>query len=204
MKDLNKLATDEQIAQVISELKKHNIDADVVNTKEEARLKALEMIPKGSEVMTMTSVTLDETGIAEAINNSTDYKSVKNQLSSMDRATQHFEMQKLGAAAEWSIGSVHAVTLKGDVVVASNSGSQLPGYVYGSKYVLWIVGTNKIVQNVEEGIERIYVHTLPLESKRVQKAYGLPHSFVSKIVIFYNEPHQNRIKMILVKEELGY
>src|SRR3989344_2526777 len=118
--DYSKQASKETIKKTIAALKENGITAEVVQTAQEAKEKALSMIPKGEEVMTMTSVTLEQTGIAAAINNSKDYKSVKEQLNKMNRETQSLEMQRLGAAPVWSVGSVHAVTENGQVMIASN------------------------------------------------------------------------------------
>lgn len=183
-------------------LKKNNFEPYIVENREEARKKTLSLIPKGSEVMNMTSVTLDETGILKALEDG-NYDLVKDKLTKMSRKTQNREMQRLGAAPEYSIGSVHAVTQDGHVLIASNSGSQLPGYVYGSDKVIWVVGAQKIVKNIDEGIKRIYEHSYPLEDKRAQIAYGTG-SFVSKILIYNREKKENRNKVILVREILGF
>ena len=204
MKDYKQVAADTAINEAAKHLAEHNFETFVVGTKEEAKAKVLELIPKGAEVMTMTSVTLEETGLAQAINESGEYEAVKPKLAAMDRATQGREMQKLGAAAQVSVGSVHAVTEDGKVLIASNSGSQLPGYAYGSDLVIWVVGAQKIVENTDAGIRRIYDYVLPLESERAHKAYGVPGSFVSKLLIYNKEPNPKRIKIVMVKEALGY
>jgi hypothetical protein len=151
----------------------------------------------------MTSETLRELGLEQVFNESGDYESVKVKLTTMNRETQSNDMQKLGAAADYSIGSVHAVTEDGKVIIASNSGSQLPGYAYGSPHVVWIVGSQKLVKNLDEGIKRIYDYVLPLESERAHKAYGVSGSFVSKLLIF-NKERKGRITMIIVKKVLGF
>lgn len=205
--DWNKIADDVTVQKTVDALKANGIDAVVVEKGEEAKKKVLELLPKGAEVMTMTSVTLQTVGLTDAINGSDDYNAVHKQLSKMDRATQSGEMQKLGAAPEWAIGSVHAVTEDGKVLVASNTGSQLPAYVYGAQHVIWVVGAQKIVKDLDEGFKRIYDYVLPIETKRARKAYGLPdtfNSFVSKLVIFNREATPNRITMIIVKEPLGF
>ena len=122
----------------------------------------------------------------------------------MDRNTQGLEMQRLGAAPEFVIGSVHAVTQDGKVMIASNSGSQLPAHAYGSSNVIWVVGIQKIVKNIDEGFKRIYEHSLPLESERARKAYNMPGSFVSKILIINKEIKPGRITIIFVPEILGF
>ena len=185
-------------------LTENGITTKIVENGEEAKKEALSLLPRGAEVMTMTSVTLDSLGLTDVINTSGDYNSVKTQLSSMDREKDQSMMQKLGAAPDYAIGSVHAVTEDGKVIIASNTGSQLPAYVYGANHVIWIVGGQKVVKNIDEGIDRTYEHVLPLESERARKAYGVEGSFVSKLTIINKEVNPQRITMILVKEHLGF
>lgn len=198
------LATTEQIERTIAALKENGIEAILAADGQAAKKKALEMIPAGAEVMNMTSVTLDTIGLAEEINQSDKFNSVRKKLSSMDKAKDGLMMQKLGAAPAWAVGSVHAVTEDGKIMIASNSGSQLPAYAYGSSRVIWIVGAQKIVKNTDEGLKRIYEYVLPLESERAKKAYGVPGSNVSKILIINKEISPGRITLIIVNEVLGF
>ncbi len=205
--DFTQLAPADQITKTIESLSKNGMSAEVVATAEEAKNRVVALIPHGAEVMDMTSITLASAGIAEVINTSGNYNSVRNKLNQLNRNTDSLLMQKLGAAPEWAVGSVHAVTQEGQVLIASNSGSQLPGYVYGSAHVIWVVGTQKIVSSVDEGMRRIQEYVLPLESERARKAYGLPEtwqSFVSKLLILYREPAPKRIHIIFVNEALGF
>ncbi len=199
----NELANDVVIKNTIESLKKNGINAELVKTRDEAKKKVLSLIPEGAEVLAMTSVSLDTISIPEEIK-SGNYNSVREKLYSMDRETQGRETQKLGAAPEYAIGSVHAVTEDGKVMIASNTGSQLSAYAYGSSKVVWVVGTQKIVKNIEEGMKRIYEHSLPLESERAKKAYGVPGSSVNKILIVNKEIQQDRIHIIFVNEQLGF
>jgi len=204
MKKWEKLAPSQIIKKTIDALKQNGIDAFVVDTGQKVRKEILTRIPEGAEVMTMTSATLDAIGVPDEINESGKYNSIRKKLMSMDRATQGHRINKLGAAPEYALGSVHAVTEDGRVLIASNTGSQLSAYVHGSAHVIWVVGTQKIVKNLDEGIKRIYNHTLLLENKRVQKAYGMPESFVSKLLIVNRENIPGRIILIFVKEKLGF
>ena len=203
MKDWNELAGDESITKTIEGLKANGINAFVVENGQEAKKKVFELIPQGAEVMSMSSVTLDTTGIAKEINESGNYNSDKSRLAKMDRKTQGLEMERIGAAPEYAVGSVHAVTEDGKVIIASNTGSQLPAYAYGASYVIWVAGTQKIVENLDEGMKRIYEYVLPLESERMKKMYGVG-SFVSKLLIINKEIAPNRLTLILVKEKLGF
>ena len=194
----------ETIDNTVKALNANNIEVFVVETKADALTKVKELLPEGSDVMTMTSVTLDECGVTDLVESSSLYTSVKKKLSSMDRESQGDEMQKMGSAPKNVLGSVHAVTQDGKVIVASNTGSQLPAYAYGSSNVIWVVGAQKIVEDLDDGLKRIYDYVLPKESIRVQSAYGMKESFVSKLLIFNRETMPGRVKMILVKEVLGY
>ncbi|MBI4089250.1 MAG: LUD domain-containing protein [Candidatus Levybacteria bacterium] len=201
----NKLANDQTIQNTVKALGQNGIEALVVRSGKEAKTKALELIPLGSEVMTMTSVTLDTIGLSKEINKTNGkFRPARDKLYTMDRKTQAQEMKRLGVAPAYVIGSVHAVTVDGHVLIASNTGSQLPAYAYGASKVIWVVGAQKIVKNTSEGMKRIYEYSLPLESVRAKKAYGVPASAVNKILIINKEIQPGRIKLILVKEKLGF
>ena len=200
----SELADKESVDKTILALKANGFTAFYFDNESEAKKKIFEIIPKGAEVMDSTSVTLDTLGILNEINKSGNYDSVKNKLNLMDRKTQSGEMQKLGAAPDWIIGSAHAVTEDGKVVVASNTGSQLPAYSYASNHVILVVGTQKIVKNLDEANKRLYDYTLPLESERAKKAYGSSGSFVSKLLIFNREVKPDRITIIFINKVLGF
>lgn len=205
MNNWNNLANDESIQKTMNALRTNGIDATVVENGEEAKQKVLELLPLGAEVMNMTSVTLETIGITKEINGSGRYDSVRNKLAKMDRKTQGREMQKLGAAPEYAVGSVHSVTEDGKLIIASQTGSQLPAYVYGASHVIWVVGTQKITANVDEGTKRIYEYVLPLEAERANEAYNITTgSSVSKMLIINKEIKSDRLTVILVKEKLGF
>lgn len=202
-----KLADNQAIQRTISALRENGISTEVVNTGKEVKEKVLELIPEGSEVMTATSTTLDQLGLTTELNDSGRFISTKSELKDLKRETDHRRMQQIGAAPEYMVGSVHAVTEDGKVVIASNTGSQLPGYVYGADHVIWVVSTKKIVKDLDSAIKRVYEHVLPLESERAReayKAYGVTGSNVSKLLIINNEVNPERIKLIFVKEDLGF
>lgn len=197
------LADEKSIQNAIKSLSGNGIRALVAETATDAKNMVVEMLPKEAEVMTMTSVTLDTAGISKEINESGNYQSVREKFSSMNKEAQESEMQKLGAAPDWVIGSVHAVTEDGKVIIASATGSQLPAYAYGSNHVIWVVGAQKIVKDSAEGLKRIYEYVFPLESERAMKAYGVG-SGVNKLLTISKEVSPGRITMIIVKEKLGF
>ena len=203
LKDFGQLATDESINQAKEALIKNGVGVLVVENGAEAKEKVLQMVPEGAEIMNMSSVTVNSIGLADELNKPGKYNSVRNKFATMDAKTQGSEMKKLGAAPEWTVGSVHAVTEDGKVIVASASGSQLPSYAYGSDHVVWVVGSQKIVKDSDEGMKRVYEYVLPLENDRAMKAYGMG-SGVNKLFILNKEATKGRITMIIVKEKLGF
>ena len=202
--NFTKLATQDQVDQVVKALNENGIEVVIAENKNDAKEKVLNMIPEGSEVMDMTSISLLESGITHEIEKSGKYISVKNKLYSLNRETQKKEMNELGATSDYTLGSVHAITEGGEIVIASNTGSQIPAYAYGSPKVIWLVGTQKIVKDMNTAMKRIYDYVLPLESDRAHKAYGVTGSNVSKILILNKEIIPKRITIVLVKENIGF
>ena len=200
----NQLAEKKAIEQTMASLKSNGINAFLYDSEEEAKNKILELVPSGSEVMEMTSVTLDSLGIGQLLRDSKKYVLIKDKLNALDRAKDHRKIQQIGAAPQITIGSVHAVTQDGKVFIASATGSQLPAYVYGADKVIWVVGTQKIVKDADEAMKRIYEYTLPLESERAKKAYGVEGSFVSKLLMIHKEFTLDRITLIFVNKNLGF
>ena len=196
-------ASEARLAKTVAALEKHGIEVIVVATKDEARDRVLALIPAGAEVMTNTSVTLDETGIATAINESGRYEALRPKLFRLDFKTQVREMRKLAAAPDYAVGSVHAITEAGEVLIASASGSQLGPYPYAAGNVIWVAGTQKIVKDIDDGIRRIREYSFPLEDQRAQAAYGM-NSLVSKILVFLEERGAGRFTLVLIKEKIGF
>lgn len=192
------------LEKTVSRLKQNGIDVYVTENGAQAKEKILELLPAGAAVMNMTSVTLDTIGIAQEILESQRYFSVRNRLISMDRSKELEEMQQLGAAPPWVVGSVHAITEDGTVMIASQTGSQLPAYAYGASHVIWAAGAQKIVRGIDDGLKRIHEYCLPLESERARKAYKVPGSAVNKVLMVNKEIQPGRITLILIKEVIGF
>jgi hypothetical protein len=207
MKDFKTPASQETISKTMMALKENGFDTDYAANANEALEKLISYIPQGSEVFTMSSITLQTIGAAQEFNDATKYISVRDKFYSMDQATQGREMRKLGAAPDIAIGSVHAITENGTLIIASLTGSQLPAYTYSAGMVIFVIGAQKIVANIEEGMQRINDYVIDLESERARKAYGLPEGFRSaanKILIFNRELIPGRVKVIIVGEALGF
>jgi acyl-CoA hydrolase len=195
---------DEQVLQAtVVALEEHGFSVEVVNDLGAARAAVLARIPDGSSVMTNTSVTLAQTGIADAINDGGgQWESARNAMFALDFATQAQQMKAIGGQPDYALGSVHAITADGTLVIASASGSQLASYAWGAANVIFVAGAQKLVPDLAAAHRRIYTHSLPLEDARAQAAYG-QHSQVGKILEIHQEL-PGRIHIVLIREAVGF
>jgi hypothetical protein len=197
-----RLPDEERLAATVVALEEHGFSVDVVDGFDAAREAVLARIPEGSSVMTNTSVTLQETGVAAAIDDGERYESARNKMMALDYATQRQEMKRIAGEATFALGSVHAITSDGALVIASASGSQLASYVSGAENVIFVVGAQKLVSTTEEAHERIFQHSLPLEDARAFAAYG-QNSRVGKILEIHQE-NPGRIHVVLILRSVGF
>jgi L-lactate utilization protein LutC len=199
------LASKEAIQRAMEALKARNINVELVTTKEDALRKINKMIPPGREVMTGSSTTLDQIGFTELLKSGKHpWKNLKDQILSEKDTAKQMALRKKSITSEYFLGSVHAVAETGEILDASASGSQIGPYAFTSDNVIWVVGTQKIVSTLEEGLKRIHEHVVPLEDKRM-KSIGYPGTTIGKILIFEREINENRkINLIFVNEKLGF
>src|SRR5438876_10028252 len=169
----------------------------------EARILVRSLLPEGAEIYNNTSRTLEAIGVADDIERSGRYQPLRPRLYRMDREMQGREMRQLSAAPDWVVGSVHAVTEDGSLLIASASGSQLGPIVSGAGHVILVIGGQKIVANLTAGLRRIYEYCFPLEDRRARQAYGVP-SGVNNILIINDVTTPGRVTAILVNKTLGF
>jgi hypothetical protein len=199
----SRVAPREQISAVASALERNGITCTVVGSAEEARGAVQSILPVGAEVYNNTSRTLEVIGVAEDIERSGRYQPLRPRLYQMDREMQGREMRQLAASPDWVVGSVHAVTQEGSLLIASASGSQLAPIVSGAGHVVLVVGAQKVVPDFDTGLRRIYEYCFPLEDRRAREAYGVP-SGVNNVLIINKAMARGRITAILVNEALGF
>jgi hypothetical protein len=171
----------------------------------EAKRLILDLIPEGAEVGEGASVTLDELGITAEIEGSGRYDAVRPKTRAMDRSTPEGirAMRKLGGVPDYHLNSAHAVTEDGRIVIASNTGSQLGPVVFGAGTVIFAIGVQKIVPDLETALQRIEEYTLPRENFRMQGIYGVD-SAINKILIVNKEFRPGRFAVVLIRDVIGY
>ena len=197
------VADDARVKRTMAALEAHGISVFRVSDATAAKRIVLDLIPDGSPVHQGASQSLDVIGITDEIEKSGRHEPLRPRIWSMDRKTQGDEIRRLGAAPDFMLGSVHAVTETGSLLAASMSGSQLGPYVSGAGRVILVLGTQKIVTDLEEGLRRIDEYAYPLEDARAQAAYGI-RSSVNKVVVINREITTGRITVVLVDEVLGF
>jgi hypothetical protein len=173
----------------------------VADSAAAARKLVLAAIPEGAEVHIALSETMRELGITAEVDESGRYESIRTRLRGLDRETQGREMRKLGAAPDYMLGSAQAVTDSGEIIVGSGSGSQLGSYAYAAGKVILVVGHQKLVRDVDEGLRRLRDYSLPREYARMQ-SLGHMGGALGKTLIEHQE-FSGRTRVILVAETLG-
>jgi L-lactate utilization protein LutC len=203
VEEFAKLAINERIERTSKALEANGIQTLVAEDRAEAKRLFFELIPEGSEVFLGASVTLEQLGIAADVDQSGRFDAVRPKMYAMNRETQGREIRKLISAPDFAAGSVHAVTEDGHVLIASATGSQLGPYASGAGKVIWVVGAQKIVKDLNDGMRRLNEHVVPLEEEHMQQLYKVGTS-VNQMLIVNRAFRPDRITMIIVKEELGF
>jgi hypothetical protein len=198
-------AADAVIERTADALRAKGYAVHVVENGDEARDVVVGLLPEGAEVGQGASTTLERIGITHEIEESGRYDAVRKHTRSMDRSTPEGlrAMRKLGVGPDWYVNSAHALTEDGTIVVASNTGSQLAPLAFGAGEVIWVIGSQKIVPNLETAMERLETHTLQLENQRMQGLYGTD-SEIKKLLIIHKEFRPSRFTVVLIKEPVGF
>jgi hypothetical protein len=197
------VADDARVKRATAALEANGITVLRAADPAEARRIVMDLIPDGAQVHHGASQSLEVAGIIVAVEKSGRYEHLRPRLRSMDRKTQADEIRRIGAAPDVMLGSVHAVTETGSLITASMGGSQLGPYASGAGRVILVVGTQKIVADLEEGLRRVNDYAFLLEDARAQLAYGI-HSAVNKVLIINREVVPGRITVVFVDEVLGF
>jgi hypothetical protein len=197
-----KPASEESIQNAAKALKAHNFSVEVVDTVAQARAYVNSILPKDQTILTASSETVRLSGLDEDINRSGGFNALRPQLEKMDRSTQRAEMRKLSASPDVVVGSVHAVTEDGRVVAASASGSQLGPYAGTAGRVIWVVGSQKVVRDMDAAMRRLQYYAYPKEDIRAREKYGMPTAMLKVLTI--NGDFPGRSTVVIVRETIGF
>lgn len=201
--EFGQLAPEHRIRSALAALERNGFTIRLADAGQEARDIVRSLLPIGAEVYNNTSRTLEVIGVAEDIERSGRYQPLRPRLYQMDRAMQGRELRQMSASPDWVVGSVHAVTEDGSILIASLSGSQLGPIVSGAGHVILVAGGQKIVTDLTAGLRRLYEYCYPLEDRRARQAYGVP-SGVNNVLIVNKVIAPDRITVIVVGQPLGF
>ena len=200
------LANIDAVQKAIKALAWRGITAIVVNNRMEALEKVKSFIPKGASVMNGSSRTLEEIGFVDYLKSGNHgWKNLHEEVLAEKDPAKQVALRKQAVLSDYYLGSVHAVAETGQLVIASNSGSQLPHIVFTSPNLVFVVGMQKLAPNLDVALSRVREYVLPLEDKRM-KDVGMGGSAISKLLIFEREPvfMGRKVYIIFVNEKLGF
>lgn len=204
--DYKNLASKELIDTASKALGDNSFTPYHVNTKEEALAKVKELIPDNASIMNGSSVTLSEIGFVDYLK-SGNHK--WNNLHEAVLAESDPEKQSLlrrqSVVSDYYVGSVHALSATGELVIASNTGSQLPHLVFTSPNIVLVVGAQKIVPTLGDAIKRLEDYVISLEDERMKEMYGFGTTYSKTLILHKENPMMGRkIHVIIVDEKLGF
>jgi len=194
--------SEETIQRVAQRMRERNLEGVVVGDGDQARKVVLERLPEGAEVHSGKSKTLQDAGIFDAIHDASRYDALRPRYLKMDRKNQAREIRKLISGPDYMLGSVNAVTEDGVLVAASATSGQLGPYASTAGKVILVVGSQKIVPDLETALRRINNYALPWEDAQVRKVMNIG-SFVGKTLLIEREWVNGRMTVILVRKPIG-
>jgi hypothetical protein len=205
--DFDILATNERIEATMEALKARGINAECLDTKEEALARLRDLIPAGASLSTGASLTLKEIGFEELLRSgSHPWKNLKAEYLAEKDPARQIVLRRQSTLADYYLGSVHGVAQTGEVVMASMTGSQISPYAYAARNVIWVVGAQKITGTLDDAIRRVREYVYPHEDKRMRESSGgKMGSMIGKLLIFEREaPFLNRkISLLFVRQKTG-
>jgi YkgG family uncharacterized protein len=190
---------------LLDALAARGFDPRVVANPDEAREAVLALLPDGALVSHGGSTTLEEIGLTDALAASDRLRYGNAEWLAEPEAAHRMQIRKRNSVfADVYLGSVQAIARTGQVVGSDFGGSRQGPYVWGPNRVIWVAGANKLVDDLESALRRVYEVALPLEDKRLREDEGADGSSVNKLVVYEREPRAGRTTLVLVREALGF
>src|SRR5437879_10962876 len=195
-------ASEAELEGLAAKLRERNFEVVIVRDGAEAKAEVLKRIPEGAVVHSGKSKTLEDAGLFKELMENERYDFVRRRTMKMDQRTQRDEMRKLGAAPDIMVNSAHAVTADGQIVITSASGSQIGPIASGAGRLILVIGSQKIVPDLDAAFRRIREHVLPYEDARLREAMGIGTK-ITRTLILDQDFLPGRTTVILVREPIG-
>ena len=212
MEDFKKVFYEKQAMSIIRKLESRHMEGYYCADSAQAQEKILELIGSGSRSVAYGgSMTIDHMGIKEKITEAGHRLIIREDYKTPEEKK---ECNALQINADTFLMSTNAITLDGELINIDGRGNRVAYLIYGPEQVIVVAGMNKVVTNVEEGIDRVHNMASPPNTVRLgcdtpcaktgRCAECLKNTICCEIVITRASMIPNRIKVILVGEELGY
>lgn len=200
------LAAVDRVQKASDALSAHNFTTTVVASGSDAVEFIKRTVPPGATVMNGTSTTLEQIGFIDYLKSGAHgWKNNHEVILAETDPQKQGELRKHAVVSDYYFGSVHAVTENGELVIASNTGSQLPHHAFTSQHLILVVSTKKIVPTLSDAFERIAKHVVPLEDERSKKAYGVPTQLNKTLILHGENAFMGRtVHVVFVQEDLGF
>lgn len=195
-------ASEAELQALAANLRDRNFEVVIVDSAAEAKAAVIERIPVGSQVHSGKSKTLEDAGLFQELMESDRYDFIRRRTLKMDRRTQGNEIRKLSAAPDIMLGSVQAVTEAGQLLFASASGSQIGPIASGAGKLILVIGSQKIVPDLESALRRIREHVTPYEDARLREQLGIGTK-LTRILIIEQDFAPGRTTVVLVRNPIG-
>ena len=199
--DFSAPASESALEALAARLRQRNFEVVIVDDGAAAREEVLKRIPEGASVHSGKSKTLEDAGIVDALMESERHDFVRKRTMKMDRATQRDEIRRVGAAPDVMLGSAHAVTEAGQIVITSASGSQIGPIASGAGSLILVIGSQKIVPDLDTAFRRIREHVFPYEDARLRAQLGVGTK-MTRTLILESDFMPGRTTIILVRQPL--
>lgn len=195
-------ASELKLEALAENLRARNFEAVIVNDAAEAKAEVLKRIPEGAQVHSGKSKTLEDAGLFQEFMDNASYDFVRRRTMKMDQATQRDEMRRASAAPDIMVNSAHAITEEGQIVVTSASGSQIGPIASGAGRLILVIGSQKVVPDLDTAFRRIREHVFPYEDARLREAMGVGTK-ITRTLILDQDFRPGRTTVILVRQPIG-
>ena len=211
--DQNRIKRNQMLgAKIVKELTARNMEAYYTDSKEEALKKALELIPEGSSISWGGSMSVNEIGLKEAVCQG------NYQVYNRDTAPTPEDKRKIELAAydcDYFLTSANAITEDGIMINIDGHSNRVSSIAAGPRNVLMITGMNKVTRDVDSAMSRARNEAAPINAQRFDLSTPCcktgacfdcktPDTICCQILITRYSKTPQRIKVILVNEDLGF
>ena len=210
------------IEKTMENLRKNNMVPYFAETKEDALKLIKTLVKEGETVSVGGSVTLNEIGALDMLRNG-DYNFLDRYKEGLSRE-EVTEIFRKSFFADSYITSTNALTSEGELYNVDGNANRVAAMLFGPKSVIVVAGKNKIVENLTEAEKRVKTIAGPKNVKRLgMKTYcaekGVCMGFddeklcagcksedriCASYTVMARQRIKDRVKVIIVNEELGY